>query len=423
MTPPMVRPDPGRARSTPPAGTVLMIALLAVVPLAGCIGGLGGGGAGPGADATADGGTDDGSGPGSGVAAEGQTPEADEADSRPHVHDRWDGQTEKVLVDETYTTRTRTEVQPGDGLLSVARDVAFGPDEVHISFPEGHIVPPGTDRVVVEATWPEDPVPEAAREAYLVYRSAGDEEFEELDYQGTPAMWTIDTDVEMADDGHAEMSVWQLRLELRTEIHDALGHVPSTEGGLDVDVRVTAHRVNGSLPLEPPHPDWYADGSRIDLVSDGGTDQAADAWFYQVGTDGEAYPAAGYADGTDHPIVPPGTRTLVAEVTWSNEAPTGPALPVGPDVQWNNGRFYEWNDFEPTTSEEGRTLYVLPVTEDMTDGMYQGNSRWSFRWALFGQDTGVDEPVFGSDAHGPYVFDGEWSIQIAAYAVDDPPVG
>lgn len=390
----------------PPRTVLACLAIgLLVAPLAGCVGG---------SAPTSDGGSSDGT-----ADADDATPGTEAAPGsgdREHVHDRWDGEEEKVLVDETITTRTRTDVQPDDGLASAARDVAFGPDEVHFRPEEGEIVPPGTEKVVVSASWPEEQAPQATRQAALLYRSADDETMQFTEYRTTPGRWTIDTTLEMADGGHAKASVWKFRLELRTMLESPVfSTAPSTEGGLEVDVTVVAHRVNGSLPKEAPHPDWYADDPELGIYSGSGSAEALGAWFYQVGPDGSLYPAGAYVNGTQHTIIPPSTRLLVAEINWTDGSATPGAVAAEPDLQWNNGRFFEWNRWTPETTEPGRHVYELPLEPGMTDGIYPGTSRWRFRYGFFGQDTGVDDPAFGSDLLAPYHFDGSWTITIRAY--------
>lgn len=339
-----------------------------------------------------------------------------------HVHDRWDGETEKVLLDETYTTRTRTDVDPDQPLVDLASELTFGPDEVPFRLSEGTIVPPGTDKVVVEASWPEEQAPQAERQASLAYRTADRRQEQTTERTGTPANWTIDTSVEDADGGHAKFSVWTFRIELRTvPAGGMLGPAPSTEGGLDVDVKVTAHRVNGSLPKEPAHPEWYGNASKVDIYNNTGSAEAAGAWYWQVGPDGSFFPAGEYVNGSEHRIVPPGTKLLVAEINWSNASPTAAAGGVEPYLQWNNGQPFDWTKWEADESGDGYRRYLLEVEPGMTDGLYPGTSRWRFRYSLSGQDPGVDEPVTGTDPRAPHHFDGSWSFSIDAYDQTDIP--
>lgn len=388
--------------------TLAIVALLVAAPMAGCLGT--GGEAGTAASPSDGNSTTNASEP---------APEASPA-ATSHVHDRWDGASEKVVVDDTVTTSTRTDTDPRQPAFVLALDLVFGPDEVPFRPPEGRIVPPGTDEVVVEAEWPEEAAPNLQRQAFLDYRTAADADFQRKELQPTPATYTIDTDVEDADGGHAQFSLWEFRLELRTYDPTTGDYAPSTEGGLEVDVTVTAHRVNGSLPKEPPHPDWYGNGSALPIHASSGSAEAVGAGFYQVGTDGTPYPAGGYVNGSDHRIVPPGTKILEATINWSDESPSPAAVSAVPQLQYNFGRSFEWRTWTAEESGESYRRYVLPVEPDMTDGIYAGKSRWRFRYAFLGQDTGVDEPVFGTNVRAPYHFDGSWSIDVTAYDVTDP---
>lgn len=405
---------PGLPRLPRPLGTVAVVLLLVALPLAGCVGGGGTGAAADGAPSAG--------GNGSAPTGEAGSLNATEADAKPHVHDRWDGATEQVLFGGTVSSGGATDADPQDPAITVVGDAMFNSADVQFGLPEGEIVPPGTDRLVVTASW-DDGTPGDLTEGELNYRAANSAEWTELEDRTSKANWTIDVTVEMADDGHAEFSLWEFRVDFVTQAQ-GIGVTRIGQTSVEVDVEVVAERAPGPLPVEPPHPDWWGNGSALPIHEGEGSAEAVGVWYEQVGTDGSFFPAGDYLGQEDHPIVPPGTRTLVAVLNWTNGSPTqGTPAGVEPDVQWNNGYWFEWTVWEPTATEEGRWVYVLPVTPEMTDGMYAGRSRWQFRYGFFGEDPGVDEPVFGSDARGPYHFDGAWGIAITAYDVAEPPVG
>lgn len=386
--------------------TFAVVAAVLAVGMAGCVGGHG-------TDpdpAPADAGS-------TGAPTEvGSTERQDLAD-RPHVHDRWEGKDRKVLLDGTVTTGSALEQDPHEPLIGTAFCVIFCSAEAPFGLPDGKIVPPGTDRVRVEASWDDPMAPGARLQAALYYQPADESSFKSLPYHGSGRNWTIDTTVEMADDGHAVFSLWRFRLVVCVEMGDTC--LPrALRDRKDLDVRLVAHRVDGPLPREPAHPDWWGNGSsRTIHRGEGGADALGASWVH-VGTDGEPFPAGERLDGDDHGIVPPGSDVLTVEINWTNEARTDRALPVEPWLQWNNGRSWEWRTWEPSRNETGRYVYVLPLTPDMVDGMYAGRSRWRFRYAFLGQDTDADEPVLGSDLRLPYRFDGNWTVEIQTHSAN-----
>lgn len=382
----------------------LAVVLLAVPLLSGCLG-TGGGGqpAGPSGEAP---------GPGAGGPGGSGTEATASPGQRPHVHDRWGDQTVKVLMNGTVridkAERFRMQDSLVNGLLCRTTNCQY---RTVFTLPNGSIVPPGTKRLEVEASW------SAASDVELAYRDANATRFAELAWKTSPATWTINTTVPMADDGHATLSLWRFMF---TSCECGVAIPPST-ARFDVDVKITAYRVNGSLPIAPPHPDWWADGPVRTIYEDSGSGAMLETGVVRATPSGELWEGPGqWIVGREHGILPPGTRYVTMAVNVTSEGRSTPE-PLGTSVSgaWTTRYKPPAHDWEPSMTTGNRTVFGLAVSPRLTDGMYSNVSRWRFGWELRGQDGGVDEPLLGRDLGLPSYWEGSWVVTIRAY--QEPP--
>lgn len=391
---------------------LLVAVALVALPLAGCLGGAGSGpGADPGLPGDAGTGNDTGLLPGNGTDADAV---------RPHVHDRWEGQAEKVVFDDVVSTGSSTQVEPGQTVLDAFFCAFTCSATADFALPEGEIVPPGTSEVEVSATWGADDPAYSGTQAALRWQAANMSEWRTEDLEASGHTWTINTTVEMADEGHAQFSLWRFGFFICGQVQEYCFMPRMASQEMDIQVTIVARRVEGELPLEPPHPDWWANGTVRDVWTAEGQGSEVGAVFFSIGTDGNT---GEFADGEEHDVVPPGTRLLALVVNWTNDGAAADAAPVRPYAAWSNqgGFFGEFNEWEPQVAEPGHYVFTLPVTERMVDGMYAEESRWAFFTFFDGEDTGVDEPVFGVDLRQPYQFDGSWQLRLVATNATEPP--
>lgn len=388
----------------------IVVALLSTALLAGCLG----------ASPTGSGST---GGDGPGTAPSGPAGGDGSPLARPHVHDRWDGQTRRTVFDETVSTRTTADVDPDQDLVDNAFCVAFNCG-AGVTFTPDEIVPPGTDELTVEATW--DPGPASTTEVLFGYRAANMSGVRvEGTYAGGSMTTEINVTVEMADGGHAPASLWMLGFLAvrRAETPVAAQAVPRHDvRPLEIDVTVTAHRIEGDLPREPEHPDWWADGPRTVWAANG---TGTYATVNDVIFPGQGDPPGRFLNGTEHGVVPTGTRNLVFEFTWSNDAPTTAATGTRPYLRWINTFTFD-DDMQPLDPEvlsSNRAVFVLPLTAEMVDGMYANQSRWRFLWFLKGDQLAEDDPINGGRLALPHLMDGSWSATFTAYNTTELPDG
>lgn len=385
---------------------VLAVAALVLPGLAGCIGGIGGAG---GAEGQPN---------GSDTNATGQDEHPQPTD-QPHVHDRWDGRERRVLMDRSVTTSSPDPTDRGEPLLSTATRAFFGPNSRVFTLPEGEIVPPGTANLTITASWDAQrwPRTEVTRTRISMrYMPANVNHYTHLgEASGGQGTWTVETDVPMADGGHATHSLWRFRIVASDRLEEepifSFGTGRTVGGEFEIRVRIVANRTDGPLPLEPPHPDYWADGPVRPIAEASGQGSTVGAGVTGVEPTGSA---SVELEGTDHGIVPPGTRQLAAVVAWNDSSPSDPAARSAPELEWRNSGWELDRTWEPDRTEPGRSVYTMPLQEDDTDGMYANRSRWHFEFRIAGEDTGHDEPVFRNALREPWVFDGSWRLRIWA---------
>lgn len=301
--------------------------------------------------------------------------------------------------------------------------------EAVFALEEGTLVPPGTAKLEVTPTWPrqwpQDPagLVEDPTGATLAYMPADRQDFVDADgARGSGESWVLPLDrVTMADPGHSEATLWRFQLRICLPRPDARIQT------MDVHLNLTATRVNGSLPLEPAHPDWWANETQRSLYEDQvAVDQTGTTpvWGYDPPGASPSAPLDTYnfsryrISGTEHTMVPLGTEALVMEINWTNEADEPRARPYAYysyDVG-SGGDHDTRTPWEPAVEEPGRHVYELPVTDEMTDGLYPVNrSRWWFQVYFAGEDTGLRSPLpYGDPVTLPYRFEGTWSVEIWA---------
>lgn len=404
-----------------PRSTVPVVALLTVaLAFAGCIGGSAPAGDGNGTDP---GEADD----GSGNATVGDGPPTQVR----HVHDRWEGDEERTVFDGTVETGDSTDVDPSETLTENVVCVFICGSFVEFAPDDGEIVPPGTEQVTFTASWDASPPPGHEIYVYGAYMSANATGYEALvDGQLTSGETVeVNTTVPMADGGHAQQSLWRFRLFVLRCASNGNGGTLFCGTRLDTepfsaDVTVTAERVEGQLPPEPPHPDWWANGSVRDVGSVADTVDRTGTGPYYLHTNtsglsiGVFYAAM---DEDEHEPIPPGSRLLVARLNWTNDAATADAAGAEPWLRYADGEGLFWKRWEPDQVEDGSALWTMGLTDDMTDGMYDPErSRWSFYLGFTGsQGTGVDDPFLGEELTTPYRFEGSYDLTIRVHNTTD----
>lgn len=347
-----------------------------------------------------------------------------------HVHDLWRGRDNITLFDDSVqvnaTTTDTTGSEPlagnvgpntcsgsdlGIGAWCLGRVTFKPPRSADASQPK--VVAPGTWALRATASWSDQTITGVAFEAdaangddlYLgdVETSGGSVKVNATRFGENRTYLPL----VVSDDGHATVSQWSFTL---TASGDFGSFLAVADGS--VDVTVEAIRMDGDLPEEPPHPDWYGDTETYHV----GFEETVARNAYRVtymGTDWVSIHME-----PENPI-PPGTNEVLAEVNITNDSPTkdGPAEPEVAAYYSTDGNYWgEQHELEPEIEEDGRRLYRIPVDGRMTDSLYtcQGrNSTWSFDVYVQPQSL-AGEPVLGTDVRGAMHFSGRVGLTVTA---------
>lgn len=351
---------------------------------------------------------------------------------RPHVHDRWNGRSRVTVVGRTVSTGTLADLDPRRSVWENAYCVLACPSVIKFAPREGNIVPPGTENVTFTASWNASAPPRNEILVSASYMAANMTSFEvfasDIDSGSTHQ---IRTTVPMADGGHAKQSLWRFRLTVAQCSQDAGCFTGRTEvEPFEVEVTVMAHRTNGTLPKEPPHPDWWTDGPARTVATVQGRADRAGAGAYSANlSDPLSNPSVStgyvYLPGERVEPVPPGTQVLAARVNWTNQAPLSAAAGAEPWLSYrNSGGQTFFRNWEAERVGNGTAVFIKPLQGNQTDGMYSRNrSRWSFLFGFEGErETGLNDPSLpGRSVTSPYHFDGNYTLEIRAFNATELP--
>lgn len=402
------------------------ILVIVAVGLAGCIGGQAPGNVSEPADDVADTGN-----------ASTAVGDASGAASIAHVHDLWKGRQQITLLDrDVQINATRTDAS-GEGPMTrsvgvndcydssiefgawcLGRRVVDVPPSDDPAAPR--VVAPGTWAVSVSVSW-SDPTITGVDVAAMtanddtvrmgdIETSGGSERFNATrfgdDREFIPLLAT--------DDGHATDSKWSFELTASGDLGDLGALADGT-----IHVTAKAHRMDGDLPAEPPHPDWYGETETYFVGYASETANNA----YRVTYMGTEWVEV---DLTPRNPIPPGTKEVVVAVNITDDSPTADQDQTAPDVEltYEHDAGHDWYvdevEVEPETVEDGHRIYRIPVTEEMADSLYTcagRNSTWSLHLSVQPQALVEDEPVLGTDVRGAMHFAGR--VEMTAHATKE----
>lgn len=282
-----------------------------------------------------------------------------------HVHDYWGGQDRLVVVDD-------------------ARD-AWGPwlsDGWSERFvpADGVVVPQGTARVEVTATWTdESPTPFGTPELWV--KTAADAEAVLVGPLEQGVTLSVPATLAQADLPHQALSAW--RFEWRIPESDLpLGLVVWS-----AEVSLKAEAVRGlDIPVYPPHPDLWRGADALPLMEAG---QEGGVWVIPAGLCNFGCRKPHHPNGT---VVP--YDAAMVEVVLRK----GPDSPTDLGLHFHGADSREWREPAPSRSEGGALTYLLPVEPGMGDSPYATQSLWAFQVYVSG-------PARESAKAGSYVIE------------------
>lgn len=376
-----------------------------------------------------------------------------------HVHDGWKGRDEIVIVDRTVTINaTRTE--PG-GSGPIAQRVGINDcdgDDFDLeawclgrqrfapaatpSDAEPRIVAPGTWKISATASWDSETITGLRLYAIsadgvrfcmgdlqrsgdtvdLTAKDVGDHNTycwnggPDDEEQNRSMMFPL----EHVDDGHARQSAWKFVV---TASGGPFGSSFAAIAEGEVDWTIVAKRANASLPLEPPHPDWYADASSYHVAY--GEESGANE--YGASTGGGVVFDRGFAFGGEYMYlyprnpIPPGTQEILVRVNLTNDSPFADREEMAPETRLHYRTEETWDAprTEVTTVDgDGSTrVYRIAVPEGLTDSVYDcagDDSRWRFQLWLQSRPLTREDQVTGYESPGAMHWAGKIEVTVAA---------
>lgn len=271
--------------------------------------------------------------------------------SPPHIHNLWEGRDRFELFSATHDTACvgsqSTCVEPDGDRVNAYR------------FPPEAVVPVGTARMHVTATW------DSPFEFHLAMVGPGEEQ-DPLVFESSGETQTLELVAEDWDPPHASNSLWNYEFDGATD-RPGVWPAPYT-------ITVEVERIEGDLPYDPPHPDRWEGRQTIRVA-----DAEASAGAFSTHTPHTTVNKVDYIL-FDHPVLP-GTKELRFQA-WVNFTLEPQDMELWYDPQ---GRTASDSDLEdPRTmvasSEDGMYYeWVLPVTSAWWDPMYASESDWHFR--------------------------------------------
>lgn len=175
------------------------------------------------------------------------------ANDRPHVHDHWEGQPTKVIMDANlpYTCTV-----PGTSCSPAYAFTLPSPKDGEVSS-----ILPGTYETQVVVKWDQKQIP--YQRVTLNFRANNEPSTwnaSHLAPRASGVPFRIQTSWEMDDPGHQDWSTWNFGIQ---PVYDEPSSTPDVFGPAPAyHVTITLHR--GVVPVEPAHPDrWMGNTSFV----------------------------------------------------------------------------------------------------------------------------------------------------------------
>lgn len=284
-----------------------------------------------------------------------------------HIHDYWDGQDTKRVIEQTHGTFLNN--LGGEDSRWIMR---FHPGD-------GRVVPQGTSELTVTVDWTDDDPrnsygdmelwvkPANANEARLVT-----EELEQGETVEVPIAYRE------ADLPHQLISAWEFQVHLRGSSD------PYNFYTGQVTVEGDAHRGYELRPF-PPHPDHWGDETELSLVEETHS-------LFQFNN-----PTGGFTGNFDQRIRPPNgslvpfeTDRVEVTIESDNDLPVG-----GLELRYHGADTRNLTLLEPDSRDGSTATYTIPVTDEMADSPYVNASLWLF--SVSANHGATDEPVYSGE--------------------------
>lgn len=313
----------------------------------------------------------------------------------PHVHDYWGERTEHILMDEAVDITQPSGDYSVHPVYDLVLNMVVRPNnnnDYKIRVPtldDGtpNLVYPGAGEVRVTFRW--ETTDTQIEELRLRYSPPAADSVT-LEPKRSGETWSIPVTPVTMDYGHQQQTEWDFWIKWDNVPTEGATYRPAVNVG-EIDVEIVI--IKGSdPPLEPPHPDFWADGDVLLLRS------ADDELVWQ-------YPDRSRAGSSmlfflpDETIVPPGTTMLRFVFTWRYDgAAHGTILDQEHTVIWRTAahspyaHFPEWDRHEPAVTGDHMKEFHVELAPGEADEFYQRESWWTWSPGRVGAEDETLDP-------------------------------
>lgn len=272
-------------------------------------------------------------------------------DSRPHVHDYWNGLRAIVVFEESVQ-------------VSGSKTLRLRP---------GFTVYPGTLWVNLTATWSPSPIQESL---VLYYKTANDTTMRNVPMMSGRNVSLVTSD-ESNDLPHSRISQWNFTLG---------GGNVATPPSVHVVIQIS--RDDRPLRPAPPHPDGWNGRMNVTLFDHQGPlfDFGGPTVSLGPASTPQRRPPS---DLTPTTLIPPFASTVYLNFSYNSSSPMRPYSPV---LFWHGADSYYDSHTAPSAVRANWISWKLELGPEKWDSPYANHTAWSVYVSWLG-DSGV-EPAF-----------------------------
>lgn len=340
------------------------------------------------------------------------TKQTGDAGDRPHVHDFWDGRSEVQIMDETWpwgdgedevwSTYDMAQRNMNAEANSFCRDNSDDTDTASEARriwlePDGQLIWPGSGRIEVTPSW--DEMENTGGGVRIAYSPPDNDTITVSPDLGNGEAHAIEIDPGMWDTGHQQFSLWRFWICTSGDgplppdnpvwPGDFYGRPTSILG--PIHVTMTLHK-GYEVPPEPPHPRFWANGSRLPVVNERTQTYGGSDTLYLDNAQAGRSVGDEFTVDPGQTLVPPGTSELRMRVEWDYDLDTPNNEPWSltyRPADMHPRRAQEPGDLvapEPVETGTDYREYVVPLKDEQTDAYYQDRSAWLFYLNLEGRE-------------------------------------
>lgn len=330
---------------------------------------------------------------------------------RPHPHDLWGADRERILVEGDFEfagaiTPAYSEPTVDRVLGAVYYSNANSTNAFYrIRVPDGaeppRIVMPATKEIRITVTWT-NPAGSTLEKMGVGVKPANKNEIQILPKQASGVPFVFPVAPEMVDSGHQWFTLWGFFLIPQNDVRNAPADKPAVSPGV---FHVKILLVKGDeVPVDPSHEDhWGPNASIVVRPRFPGYSNVAANNRVKFNIPGGQ-------------LVPPGTATLRFTLWWSyQDAANGSMADRKYSAMWKSAERspqtpeLQYDFSAPTQDGDHKRVWELKLKSSQTDAFYQATSNWN--WYITAEGTERDRLMVDPRVR---------NIELEVVAIKDP---